>query len=99
MSTPLTRGIRTPTSYDMSHSPSPLQRTLREFFDDFEWIHIFLGLIGNLTFFVGSIFFFYEPLKTAGIWLFVIGSFLMMVGSIGSALVKYARRGHKQETS
>lgn len=67
----------------------PLERTLRTFFDDFEWIHITLGLFGNLTFFIGSVFFLYESLKTAGIWLFIIGSFFMLVGSIGSGLVRY----------
>jgi hypothetical protein len=66
-----------------------LRKVLRKFFDDFEWIHITLGLIGNLTFFVGSIFFLQESLKIEGTWLFIIGSFLMLIGSIGNGLVRY----------
>lgn len=67
----------------------PFKKALKRFFDDFEWIHIVLGITGNLTFFAGSIFFFQESLKYEGTWLFVIGSFLMLVGSIGSGLVRY----------
>lgn len=66
------------------------RKILRDFFDNFEWIHIALGLLGNLLFFTGSVMFLYESLKTAGIWLFIVGAFLMLVGSIGNGLVKYA---------
>ena len=59
---------------------------------DYEWIHICLGLFGNLLFFVGSIFFLWESWKTVGVWLFIIGSFLMLVGSIGSGLTQYIQR-------
>lgn len=72
------------------------RQILRKFFDDFEWIHITLGLIGNLTFFIGSILFFDDSLQTAGIWLFTIGSFLMLIGSIGSGLVRYVDRKKKK---
>ncbi|HPF78910.1 MAG TPA: YrhK family protein [Alphaproteobacteria bacterium] len=79
--------------------PKKFHQILRKFFDDFEWIHITLGLIGNLTFFIGSILFFYQDLQNAGIWLFVIGSFLMLIGSVGSGLVRYAERKKKQDNS
>lgn len=65
---------------------------LYSFFKDYEWIHVCLGLLGNLTFFIGSIFFLWESLKTAGVWLFIIGSFLMLIGSIGGGLTKYIAR-------
>lgn len=61
---------------------------------DFPWVHLGLGLVGNACFFVGSIFFFYESLKTAGIWLFVIGSLGMLLGSIGEFLVKVEKKRH-----
>ncbi|SFR54150.1 YrhK family protein [Halogeometricum limi] len=64
---------------------------LRVFFDDYEWIHTSLGIIGNFLFFVGSIMFLYESLKRLGIWLFIVGSFLMLVGAVGQGLVRYAR--------
>ena len=62
---------------------------MQAFFDDYEWIHLILGMLGNLTFFIGSIFFLWESWKIAGVWLFIIGSFLMLIGSIGSGLVKH----------
>lgn len=54
---------------------------------DYEWVHTLLGIVGNVSFFVGSVFFLFEPLKTAGIWLFIVGSAGMLVGSVGRALV------------
>lgn len=66
---------------------------VRLFFHEFAWIHVGLGLIGNLSFAVGSVLFLFEPLKTVGIWLFIVGSFGMLIGSIGNAIVKYANDG------
>ncbi|PQA85771.1 hypothetical protein CW354_21810 [Marinicaulis flavus] len=56
---------------------------------DFGWIHLSLGLVGNLAFFIGSIFFLpaLEPYKTAGVWLFIAGSFGMLIGAAGQLLV------------
>ena len=65
---------------------------LRAFLKEYEWIHLTLGIIGNISFFVGSIFFLYESLKQAGTWLFIIGSFGMLIGSLGNALVKYEHK-------
>jgi len=67
------------------------------FFREFSWIHIGLGLTGNLSFFVGSIFFLWKSMQTIGVWLFIIGSFGMLIGSFGSlmvALEKYAQKRH-----
>ena len=33
---------------------------LHAFMKDYEWIHICLGLVGNLLFFVGSVFFLWD---------------------------------------
>ena len=56
---------------------------------DYEWIHVSLGLFGNLCFFVGSVLFLpaLEPWKLTGVWLFIVGSFCMLVGAVGRALV------------
>lgn len=59
---------------------------------DFPWIHLGIGLFGNLLFFVGSIMFFWSSVKTLAIWLFVIGSLGMLLGSIGELLVRVERR-------
>ncbi len=77
--------------------PTPMSlverlKPFREFVCHFEWIHTSLGILGNMAFLVGSIFFLWESLKTAGIWLFILGSLGMLISSVGSALVK-AERG------
>ncbi len=58
---------------------------------EFRWIHTGIGLFGNLSFFVGSIWFLWESTKAAGIWAFIVGSFGMLIGSVGEAVVKYER--------
>lgn len=58
------------------------------------WIHLSLGLIGNITFFVGSILFLppFEEYRTTAIWFFIAGSFLMLVGATGRLLVDLTGR-------
>lgn len=58
---------------------------------EFRWVHTAIGLFGNLSFFVGSIWFLWESTKTAGIWAFIVGACGMLVGSVGEAIVKYER--------
>jgi len=49
---------------------------------------------------VGSVFILptFEPLKTLGVWLFIVGAALMLIGTLGDLLVKVyearARRPH-----
>lgn len=74
------------------HSPPPLPHALHMLVSDYEWVHICLGLIGNLAFLVGSFLFFSESTKQIALWLFVIGSSGMLIGSIGSAAVRYERK-------
>lgn len=61
-----------------------IQRHVR----DYDWFHTGVGIAGNLMFFVGSVLFIFEATKVAGIWLFILGSFGMLVGSVGRAIVK-----------
>ncbi len=63
---------------------------LKKAVHEFPWIHLSIGLVGNLAFFVGSIFFLeaLKSYKTLGVWLFIVGSFLMFLGSLGAALRK-----------
>ena len=67
-------------------------KPFREFVCHFEWIHIGLGIVGNVAFLTGSIFFLQESLKTAGIGFFMLGSLGMLMGNVGSAIVKFERR-------
>lgn len=64
----------------------------RRLVTEFQWLHQGIGVLGGVTFFVGSIFFLYDgAVQRAGVWLFIIGSAGMMVGNIGSVIVKYER--------
>lgn len=61
---------------------------------DFGWIHLSLGLLGNIAFFVGSVLFLprYEAWQTTGVWLFIWGSGFMLIGALGQLLVKIFER-------
>lgn len=68
-----------------------MPRPLRILVHEYKWIHIGLGLLGNLTFVVGSVMFLSESMKLTGTWLFIAGSTGMLIGSIGDALVEKER--------
>lgn len=62
---------------------------LKTLVQEFGWVHLGLGLTGNIAFFIGSIFFLpaFEHLKTYGVWLFIVGAGGMLIGSLGNLLV------------
>jgi hypothetical protein len=68
------------------------RRWLGSFLHEFPWIHLFIGLTGNLLFFVGSVMFFSKQLETGAIWLFVFGSLGMLIGSLGELFVRIEKR-------
>lgn len=72
--------------------PNLSHRWLGSFLRDFPWIHLLIGLAGNLLFFVGSIMFFSKQLETGAIWLFVLGSLGMLIGSLGEIFVRIEKR-------
>ena len=63
---------------------------------DYRWIHVTLGIIGNTAFFVGSIFFLYKSMEIPAVWLFITGSFGMLIGSIGEAIVNFEEKRIKK---
>ena len=67
-----------------------MRNPTRTLVQEYGWVHTGLGLLGNVSFFAGSIFFLpaFEPWKTTGVWLFIVGSFLMLIGALGNLLVK-----------
>jgi hypothetical protein len=65
---------------------------VRGFLADFPWVHLGIGIFGNITFVVGSILFLYQSLQTAGVWLFIFGSSGMLLGSFGDLLVRIEQR-------
>lgn len=77
---------------------------LKTLVHDFGWIHLSLGLLGNALFLIGSVLFLpvFEEQQTIGVWLFITGSFLMLIGAVGRLLVELlelpdTRRGEKSK--
>lgn len=75
-----------PTSNETRHPI--IHSAVQRFVTNYEWIHTGIGLLGNTAFLVGSVFFLFESLKRAGTWLFIAGSFGMLLGSLGRAIVE-----------
>ena len=67
----------------------PSGNTIRAYVKDNPWIHTVIGLFGNASFFVGSVFFLFESLQRAGVWLFIAGSLGMLVDSLGNAVARF----------
>ncbi len=65
-------------------------RVLRALARHSEWVHLGIGILGNLAFLAGSLLFLakVEPLS---LYLFVAGSAGMLVGNLGSAIVRLER--------
>jgi hypothetical protein len=67
-----------------------MKSLLKSVVQDYGWIHTAIGAIGNFIFFIGSIFFLpsFHSMLVVGVWLFITGSLLMMMGAIGEFFVK-----------
>lgn len=61
---------------------------------DYGWVHLSLGLLGNIQFLIGSVLFLpsLERWQTVAVYLFIGGAALMMVGALGQLLVKVLER-------
>jgi hypothetical protein len=55
-------------------------RNERRIHEIYEWAHILNDLFSSLFFSIGSIFFLYRDLQTAGTLLFIAGSLQMLIG-------------------
>lgn len=67
-----------------------MRKLLRLVIHDYDWVHMALGVIGNAAFVVGSVFFLpsFAALKTLGVWLFIVGSALMLIGGVGQLMIR-----------
>ncbi|GHF32562.1 hypothetical protein FHX82_005159 [Amycolatopsis bartoniae] len=65
--------------------------SMRSFIREFPTVHLVIGVIGNVIFFVGSVLFLWSWAEQLAIWLFIIGSFGMMLGAIGQAIYIHER--------
>ncbi|NIH85165.1 YrhK family protein [Amycolatopsis granulosa] len=61
------------------------------FVREFPTIHLTIGVTGNIIFFVGSVLFLWHAAERIAIWLFIVGSFGMMLGAIGHAVYIHER--------
>ncbi len=68
------------------------RRRLPALLNDFPWVHLGIGLVGNAAFVVGSAMFFFKSTETAAIWVFVLASTGMLIGSVGELMVRIERR-------
>lgn len=88
----------------------PVKTFLRTLVQDYGWIHLGIGLSGNFLFAVGSVLFLPDlgkvglfwadaavKWKTVGVWLFIVGATLMLIGSIGSLLLSIYENNHRDE--
>lgn len=81
--------------HDQATGPAPESRRrggLGTVLRDFPWIHLGIGLTGNALFVIGSVMFFWPAVKTAAIWVFVVASLGMLVGSVGELLVRIEKK-------
>ncbi|KZB84772.1 YrhK family protein [Amycolatopsis regifaucium] len=63
----------------------------KSFIREFPAVHLGIGVIGNVIFFAGSVLFVWHVTELVAIWLFIIGSFGMMIGAIGQAVYIHER--------
>lgn len=61
-----------------------LQRFVREY----SWIHLGLGLLGNLLFVIGSFLMFSPQTRQLSTWFFLAGSIGMLVGRLGEGIAR-----------
>ncbi|EFL10025.1 predicted protein [Streptomyces sp. AA4] len=64
---------------------------VKSFVREFPTIHLVVGVLGNVIFFVGSVLFLSASTELLAIWLFIIGSLGMMLGAIGQAVYIHER--------
>lgn len=58
----------------------------------FGWVHQGIGVFGGVSFFIGSVLFLWkDPLQLIGVWLFIFGSFGMLIGNVGTLLLALER--------
>lgn len=65
--------------------------SVRSFVREFPVVHLAIGVAGNVIFFVGSVLFIWSWSEQIAVWLFIVGSFGMMLGAIGQAFYIHER--------
>lgn len=70
-----------------------MSNPIKTLVQDYGWVHLAIGLIGNMLFVTGSILFLpaFHALRPVRIYIFIAGSSLMLVGALGQLLVRIWR--------
>lgn len=63
---------------------------IRTVVDRYEWIHLGLGVLGNIAFLGGSVLLL-QSARTAATWMFIAGSAGMLIGNVGNVVVSRER--------
>lgn len=66
-------------------TPSPKPDRVRQFVNDYPYVHLGATILGNAVFVVGSLLFL-VGMRTPGTWAFLVGSLAMLLGSVGQLL-------------
>jgi hypothetical protein len=59
---------------------------------DLPWVHMVIGLVGNLFFVLGSIMFLSPTWTRLGTWFFIIASWGLLIGVLGEIATRYESR-------
>ena len=59
---------------------------------DLPWVHLVIGLVGNLFFVLGSIMFLFPASTRLGTWFFIIASWGLLIGVLGEIATRYEAR-------
>jgi hypothetical protein len=79
------------------HPGDSCWRLARTLLKRYEWVHLIIGIMGNILFLAGSLAMLYGSRMTA-VYLFIAGSSGMLIGSLGQLVVSLERRKHKTQT-
>jgi hypothetical protein len=74
---------------------------VRTLVGEYGHIHTIVGITGNVLFVVGSVLFFkeFDRFYTFGVWMFVLGSFCMLIGTLDTALGRLYERGEEKSAT
>lgn len=70
------------------HVTRSRDRVLQKFVRKYSWIHLGLGLTGNILFVIGSSLMLAERTRQLAIWFFLAGSIGMLLGRLGEGIAR-----------
>lgn len=80
--------------HDCIHPIQSCWKLVHALIKQYEWVHLIIGILGNIAFLGGSIMMLQEE-KTTAIYLFIAGSSGMLIGNLGRFLISLGRDKHR----